>query len=88
MARIPRNLARCDLVAVLKDILDGVQSGDTMEGHISWALPEDASAGADTYDVIACYRVGNLQGQGGMRMLDGGEELVRGSQPEQEMGSS
>ncbi len=58
------------------DLLDGigvlVGTGDSLEGSVSWSLPyerDDAPPG--TVEVYASYRIGNLQGQGGMRVVGG-----------------
>ena len=63
------NLSREDLLAILNEIRAGVASGDTLEGSIEFLLNYDDEPASLPYDVRANYRVGNLQGQGGMRML-------------------
>ena len=62
-------MSHADLVTVLTDILDRVTRGDSLEGNVSWMIPEDEGAPAGSFDVTAAYRVGNLMGQGGMRMI-------------------
>lgn len=58
-----------DLIAYLADILDRVKTGDSMEGSIEWTLPGEGDP-QDAYAMVrASYRIGNLQGQGGMRMV-------------------
>lgn len=61
----PASLTQEALVAVLEDILAGVRSGDTLEGHIEFLMGDDPAR----WDVVARYRVGNTMGQGGMRMI-------------------
>jgi hypothetical protein len=69
MRPVPRNIPHEELVAVLEDITARVRAGDSYEGNITWSIPEDPAAPPTSVDVIASYRVGNLQGQGGMRMI-------------------
>jgi hypothetical protein len=59
-----------DLTAVLHDALERVSIGDSFEGFVEWLMPFDEPelAGAD-FAVRARYRVGNLHGQGGMRVF-------------------
>jgi hypothetical protein len=72
MSRLPVNISHADLVAILTDILARVKTGDSYEGYVSWTLPFDNAAPDRSFDVIAGYRTGNLGGQGGMRIIDGG----------------
>jgi len=69
MRRVPRNIPHEDLVGLLEDITARVRAGDSFEGSITWALPEDPAAPPTSFDVMASYRIGNLQGQGGMRSI-------------------
>lgn len=66
---MPANLSREDLLAILDEIRNGVATGDTLEGSIEFLLNYDDEPAAHPYDVRAAYRVGNLQGQGGMQMI-------------------
>ena len=73
--RVPARLRAEDLSAILREIADGFDGGDTLEGNISFSIampPEDAPL-PDGYrpewDVVATYRVGNLRGQGFTRMI-------------------
>ncbi len=72
MRPVPINMGHEALIDVLEDILERVRVGDSFEGHITWSLPEAEGADPRSFDVLAAYRVGNLQGQGGMRMINGG----------------
>ena len=67
--QVPDTLDHETLVAVLTDMLERVRAGDSFEGSITWATPEDPAAPARAFDVMASYRIGNLQGQGGMRVI-------------------
>lgn len=65
----PVLMTQAELLAVLDDIRSRVDAGDSFEGNLTYAIPEAEDAPADSFDVVATYRIGNLQGQGGMRML-------------------
>lgn len=68
---MPIPLTRGELAAVLADVLQGIESGDTLEGSIQFLQPSatmDEPTDAD-YMVMASYRIGNLNGQGGLRLL-------------------
>jgi hypothetical protein len=65
----PVPMSQPELVDLLKDILYRVQDGDSLEGSIEWALPDQGDP-EDAYAMVrASYRVGNTAGQGGMRMV-------------------
>lgn len=63
----PAKLSKFELLAVLRDIVRGVESGDTLEGNFEFLL--DYDKGADGWEVRATYRIGNLDGQGGYQMI-------------------
>lgn len=68
---MPIALTRDELATVLADMLKGVESGDTCEGSIQFLAPSPTMGepiDAD-YMVMASYRTGNLNGQGGLRLL-------------------
>jgi hypothetical protein len=76
--RIPVGMDRTQLAMVLNDMMKRVLEGDSYEGSIQYTMPEPATpeeerAGWPRADaefwVIATYRIGNLQGQGGMRLI-------------------
>jgi hypothetical protein len=58
--------SRTQLVELLRDMADRVETGDSMEGSVEYLLEDD---GPGDLRVRACYRVGNLDGQGGMRII-------------------
>jgi len=59
----------------LHDALEAVEIGDSFEGFVMWTMPTDEPElqGAD-FGLMARYRVGNLQGQGGLRVFTGEDE--------------
>lgn len=69
MRQVPVNMSHEELLAVLADITDRVRHGDSFEGSLTYAIPEDPEAAPGSFDVLASYRIGNSMGQGGMRMI-------------------
>jgi hypothetical protein len=66
------------LAFLLADIREHVIQGDSYEGSIEYLMPGPVPPGEDEnlwpatdadFWVTATYRIGNLQGQGGMRMI-------------------
>jgi hypothetical protein len=78
---IPKEMVPKDIAAVLRDMADRVESGDSYEGSIEYLLPETpdwAQRGEpeppgwehrDYRLVRATYRIGNLDGQGSVTMI-------------------
>ena len=68
----PASLA--ELVDVLHDAYDRVAEGDSWEGTITWTMPTDEPEleGAD-FGLMARYRIGNRDGQGGLRVFTKGD---------------
>jgi hypothetical protein len=68
----PEPMTKAQLLEVIDDIRMRVEAGDSYEGFLNYLMPYDDDMeiidGAD-FVVEARYRVGNLQGQGGMRMV-------------------
>jgi hypothetical protein len=68
----PVPVTRDELLDIIDDIRRRVSAGDSYEGSFEYLMPFDNDMepieGAD-FVVTAAYRVGNLQGQGGMRMI-------------------
>lgn len=58
---------REQLVTVLRDMTDRVEQGDSFEGYVEYLLPDPGDP-PDGFRVKGSYRIGNLQGQGGMRI--------------------
>ena len=72
---VPVNMSREDLLYIIDDIRAGVGEGDSFEGFLNYLIPDDPDAPADSFDVEARYRVGNLQGQGGMEIVGTWQEV-------------
>lgn len=84
----PKLMRKEDVELVLKDMLDGFISGDTLEGSITFGVtgpcPYDTDGDGNCanqprcpycgpipyWHVKAAYRVGNLEGQGGYRIIE------------------
>jgi len=56
------------LVTELRRIAEVVETGDSFEGSIQYTCMEDGLE-KDEWEVTGAYRVGNAEGQGGVRML-------------------
>lgn len=57
------------LIELLEVMLEGVRSGDTMEGMVSFVQPIPPDEPCD-FMVHAVLRTGNLMGQGSMIILE------------------
>jgi hypothetical protein len=55
-----------ELAALLREIANLVESGDSLEGSLQYLIPETDE---DGLAVTASFRVGNLQGQGGIILI-------------------
>jgi hypothetical protein len=53
-------LSTQQLLAHIEQIQKGVETDDSLEGSLQFSARADGD-----WDVSACYRVGNLMGQGG-----------------------
>jgi hypothetical protein len=69
MANFPVPVSKDELLAVLDDIRERVLHDDSFEGTVSYSLPEPGDAPEMQFRLRAAYRVGNLAGQGGMRLI-------------------
>lgn len=56
------------LAAILRDMADRIEAGDSFEGNITYSCMNE-SCGPDEFEVDAVYRIGNTDGQGGMRII-------------------
>jgi hypothetical protein len=65
----PAPVSRDGLLATLDDIRDHVARGDSFEGFLNYTMPEPDDPDDVEFRLEARYRVGNLQGQGGMRII-------------------
>jgi len=68
MRLVPEYLTREQLLGILSDISQRVAAGDSFEGYLNYLLPDEGDD-PDGFRVEARYRVGNLQGQGGMKIV-------------------
>lgn len=66
----PLDMSRDQLLELIDDIRDRIANGDSFEGHIEYLIPDEPREGVD-FAVRGGYRVGNLQGQGGFRLIEG-----------------
>lgn len=57
-----------ELLALLTDIRDSVLVGDSFEGSIEYLMPGPLGLKGD-FAVRASYRIGNRDGQGGLRTV-------------------
>ena len=62
-------MTQAQLIEILDDIRARVEVGDSWEGYLNYLLPEPDDAPEVRYRVEARYRIGNLDGQGSMRMV-------------------
>lgn len=70
----PIPLTQTELVAVLRNMAELVEEGDSFEGSIEYAMPIPETEGETfpegTYALVrASYRIGNSMGQGGLRTV-------------------
>ena len=72
-------MMRFELLALIDDMRRRVEAGDSFEGFLNYLMPLDDVAPGIEFMVEARYRVGNLQGQGGMRMI--GVTISEGPRP-------
>lgn len=77
------NMSREDLVGLFQEVAERVSDGDSLEGHITYAMAgyEDFDAWdangrvgpqpvpEHPFDVEARFRIGNARGQGGYRLI-------------------
>lgn len=71
MRNAPVALSKETLLEILTYMLEGVRTGDTLEGSIEFLLPYPPAGDPEDADfmVMASYRHGNRQGQGGLRLV-------------------
>lgn len=64
-------MTKGQLFALIDDIHERIHEGDSFEGRLIWAIPDPDED--DLPEIVArveaCYRIGNRDGQGGMRMI-------------------
>lgn len=59
-------MSLAELAALLREIADSVESGDSLEGSLEYLIPEDGGPGLS---VRASFRTGNRDGQGGVVVI-------------------
>lgn len=69
--RRPKQMTPEQVSALLLDMSVRVGQGDSFDGSISYYLDYENNEPGIVFDVTAVYRVGNLMGQGGMRIIEG-----------------
>jgi hypothetical protein len=57
-----------EVAAHLRVMAELVEAGDSLEGSLEYTVPEGTSPG-DVVMLRAAYRVGDLAGQGGVRII-------------------
>lgn len=64
-----------ELCDVLSDALEHVEIGDSFEGTITWeiVMGDDPELEGADFGLTARYRVGNRDGQGGVRVFTAGD---------------
>lgn len=58
-----------ELLLIIDEIRDRVAIGDSYEGFLNYLIPANLDDPNIVADVEARFRVGNLEGQGGMKMI-------------------
>jgi hypothetical protein len=61
---IPQKMTYEELGDLLEDIARRARAGDSDEGNIEYLMSDEGDV-----EVRGVYRIGNLQGQGGIRMI-------------------
>jgi hypothetical protein len=61
-------LSKQQLLELLDDIRKHIISGDSFEGSIQYLIPESPK-NYPNFEVKAVYRINNLHGQGGIRLI-------------------
>ena len=71
MEHYPAILDKEQLVKLLHHIADLVESGDSFEGMLEYLIPDEEEQSTEglTFAVRSRFRVGNSEGQGGMRII-------------------
>jgi hypothetical protein len=77
MRQVPVPMTTAQFLAVLDDIRGRVAVGDSWEGSIEWMLPAGPTPDNPQveiepdveFEVRGMYRIGNLEGQGGYRVI-------------------
>lgn len=66
----PVPMSQAQLCDTLRDMLEHVAASDSFEGSIEYLMPTDEEVPEGTYALVrASYRIGNSEGQGGVRVV-------------------
>ena len=66
----PQAMTSAQLAALLQNIINAIETGDSWEGFIEYLMPDEDTPKEYQYLVRARYRIGNADGsQGGMRFI-------------------
>lgn len=71
MQHYPALLSKEQLSKLLRHMAELVETGDSFEGSLEYLIPDidpEPKEGED-FAVTARFRIGNLDGQGGMRFI-------------------
>lgn len=73
MEHIPARMTYESLAEMLRDLAHRIEIGDSYEGFIEYLIPygdsDDEDYDSHAVDVRARFRIGNLEGQGGMAIV-------------------
>lgn len=74
-------LEKKQVIEIMERILEGFKSGDTLEGSFEFTCntmiqPENKKDTREYFEVTASYRVGNLEGQGGLVLIKPSVEIT------------
>lgn len=64
----PKRLTKQELIAVLRDLTESIAADDSFEGSLEFTCMDPGCAVGE-FMVQASYRIGNSEGQGGMRIV-------------------
>ena len=64
-----------DLLALLDELKSRIKTGDSFEGAVTYTCLDDGLQPGE-WEVTGSYRVGNRDGQGGMRILHWSKEMI------------
>jgi hypothetical protein len=67
--REPSKYTRDTLAAILEDMAKRIRNNDSFEGSIQYSCLDDGLK-PGTFNATGPYRVGNSEGQGGVRLLN------------------
>ena len=69
MQQVAVPMTTAQFLIYLDDIRGRVAAGDSWEGHLEYLMPDQGDDPDVQFRVRGMYRIGNLEGQGGYRMI-------------------